>query len=667
VTNVGFATLSVIPSFDGFKGKLERGTNGPLDSVGTSGGKRFGNGFGKSAGAAFGKTFKAAAKVGIGAAIALTAGAIKIGKDALDEAAESQKVGRQTAAVLKSTGGAAKVSQADVGKLANKLSYMAGVDDELVQSSENVLLTFKGIRNEAGKNNRIFDRGAKVALNMSKALGTDLKGASIQVGKALNDPVKGITALQRVGVSFTTKHRAQIKALVEGGTANAAVATGLVDSTTTFNNLLKEEDGNVGKLVDRLTKDFTPAQKEMFDRYEEGGHTLEAQKRILKELGSEFGGSARSQATASDRLKVAFGNVEEALGKGLLPMVQDFSRFLLREGVPAARQFVRWFKNEGVPNIKAFADEVRPLANQLLPAARDGFKKIRDFAKDALPFAEGIVGAFNDMPDWVKKVLIAGTAGGLAAKKLGLGRISSTVAGGFLAKGGSVANPLYVWQVNGGAGGGGAGPKSLLSGAGATAALIAAIAGGVTLGVGKVLGPDNVALLGAGSGGSGGLAPSSGKQDDFFNFDEDKTREQNERVERQRVFVERLGQEWLDTKTKANDYNMFVRNKLPGELKFSVLGWPLAQKQARDYLATLLEIRDLRMDTRLDRAGVTSPTAGGGIDPSNGTRPHGRPRDYVPQRGVVQNFYGDIRPNDPKEFAAYTQRKSVTSYSTGGW
>jgi hypothetical protein len=64
---------------------------------------------------------------------------------------------------------------------------------------------------------------------------------------------------------------------------------------------------------------------------------------------------------------------------------------------------------------------------------------------------------------------------------------------------------------------------------------------------------------------------------------------------------------------------------------------------------------------------VTSPTAGGGIDPSNGTRPHGRPRDYVPQRGVVQNFYGDIRPNDPKEFAAYTQRKSVTSYSTGGW
>src|SRR4051794_15607714 len=112
-TNIGSASLTVIPDFDGFDRRIERGAVAGFGRAG------------KSSGAAFGRSFHTAAKVGIGAALVATAGAIKLGLSAIDEARESQQVGRQTNAVLKSTGRAAKVSARDVGRLAGRLSYMA--------------------------------------------------------------------------------------------------------------------------------------------------------------------------------------------------------------------------------------------------------------------------------------------------------------------------------------------------------------------------------------------------------------------------------------------------------------------------------------------------------------------------------------------------------------
>ena len=150
---------------------------------------------------------------------------------------EAQKVAAQTNAVLKSTGKAAHVSAKQVEDMAESLMTMSGVDDELIQQGENLLLTFKNIRNETGRGNDIFDQATKAMLDMSVALGQDATSSAIQLGKALNDPVKGVTALRRVGVSFTAAQIKQIKTLV---------AT---------------------------------------------GKTLQAQKLILRELNQEFGGS----------------------------------------------------------------------------------------------------------------------------------------------------------------------------------------------------------------------------------------------------------------------------------------------------------------------------------------------------------------------------------------
>jgi hypothetical protein len=653
LTNVGYATLDVIPNLKGFEGHLTKGTRPGLLSSGKSGGTLFGDSAGKSAGARFGSVFKSAAKAGILGGLAVAAGAIKVGADAISAAQESQKIGRQTNAVIKSTGGASKITADQVGKLASKLSYLAGVDDELVQSSANVLLTFKNIRNEQGRNNKIFDRGAKVALNMSTALGTDLKGASIQVGKALNDPVKGIAALARVGVTFTKQQQAQIKALVEGGDANAAMALDLIDSTTTYNNLLKANGNDSQKVADILTRDLTPAQKKLFDMYGEGNHTIEAQKRILRELGSEFGGSARSQATASDRLKVAFGNVQESLGKGLLPIVQDFSRYLLREGVPAAQAFTDWFNKKGIPAIKDLVAEIKPLADQLLPAAADGFASIKNFAEEALPFAEGIVKSFNDMPGWVKKVLIGGAAGGLAVKKLGLGSLVSggakAATGGLLAKGSTPANPLYVLDVGAGLGAGKLGPGSKVLGAlgkgGLLAAFGLATAEAIKIDVELTRG----GLSGAGGGGTRGNpfgGPEfTGDGDGVLSFQErfGTTLDEN----RKKIYA---------NKQAIEEFGQSVRTRIPRtiETKYTLLGVNTANEQARQLLETLLLVRGAAMDNRLD----FGPS---GSAPTGNTTPPGRSG-----RGVNVNIYGDVRPNDSKEFFNDMQRRSISG-SGNGW
>lgn len=189
----------------------------------------------------------------------------------LREQNEAIKVGRQTEAVLESTGHAAGLQARDVDRLATSISKKTAIDDEQIQSAENMLLTFTGVRNELGAGNDIFDRATRTIVDMSVAMGTDMNTSAIQLGKALNDPVAGITALTRVGVTFTDQQKEQIRTLVESG------------------------------------------QK------------LEAQKIILAELGKEFGGSAAAAATPLDRLKVSLANTAEELGGRVMPLTERFA------------------------------------------------------------------------------------------------------------------------------------------------------------------------------------------------------------------------------------------------------------------------------------------------------------------------------------------------------
>lgn len=216
-----------------------------------------------------------------------------IGKGLVDAALESQKVMKQTQAIITATGGAAGITAEQVGKLSDKLSKQTAIDDELIQSSANLLLTFKAVRNETGKGNQVFDRAVQAALDLGNVFGS-ADAAAVQLGKALSDPVKGVTALKKAGVDFTQAQKDQIKTLVESG------------------------------------------------------KVLDAQKLILKEVESQVGGTAAAAATDFDRMKVAVGNVAETLGTLLLPTLESISRFVMNNIMPVFENFASIVGSQGV-------------------------------------------------------------------------------------------------------------------------------------------------------------------------------------------------------------------------------------------------------------------------------------------------------------------------------
>lgn len=175
---------------------------------------------------------------------------------------EAEKVQAQLAARIKSTGSAAGLAVGDLNKMAAALQKATTFDDESIGRAQATLLTFTRV----GKEN--FQRATEAVLDLSTALGTDLNGAALQVGKALNDPVQGLTALSRAGVQFSDSQKTLIKELVEtnrtaeaqrvilgeletqmGGSARAARDTlggALQALRNSFDNLLEGDAGNGG-------------------------------------------------------------------------------------------------------------------------------------------------------------------------------------------------------------------------------------------------------------------------------------------------------------------------------------------------------------------------------------------------------------------------------------
>jgi hypothetical protein len=139
-----------------------------------------------------------------------------------EEMANAQKVAAQTNAVLKSTGQVAGVTAQHVDDLALALLNKSGVDDEVIKSGENVLLTFTNIRNEAGKAGDIFDQATRAALDFSVRTGRSMDAASLAIGRALQDPAKAANALRRAQVVLTEAEQHAISvALKQGNTLKA--------------------------------------------------------------------------------------------------------------------------------------------------------------------------------------------------------------------------------------------------------------------------------------------------------------------------------------------------------------------------------------------------------------------------------------------------------------
>jgi uncharacterized protein YoxC len=161
-------------------------------------------------------------------------------------------------------------------KLANEQARLTGVNQNTIKESQALLLTFKDIASSADEVGGAFDRATQLTLDMASAGFGSVTDNAKQLGKALNDPIAGLTALRRSGIQFTEAQQDQIRTLVESG------------------------------------------------------RVLEAQTMILEEIENQVGGTAEATANSTDKMKVAFSQASESIGMALLPAVEALVPILVK-------------------------------------------------------------------------------------------------------------------------------------------------------------------------------------------------------------------------------------------------------------------------------------------------------------------------------------------------
>lgn len=242
--------------------------------------------------------------------------------DSVSAAMEAQAAQAQLAAVIESTGGVAGVTADMANRLATELQNVTRFEDDAVLGAESILLTFTNIGRE------VFPDAMWAAADLSQALGTDLQSSVMMLGKALNDPLSGITALKRAGVQLTDQQEAMIKKMIEAG------------------------------------------------------DTMGAQKIILQELETQVGGSAKAYGeTLAGKLEIfnnKLGDVKETIGNALIPALSTLVDSLGPKLIEWAEAFAKWVETDGARVIQDLVDGFI----EFIPKIEEAFGLIRNFLTD---------------------------------------------------------------------------------------------------------------------------------------------------------------------------------------------------------------------------------------------------------------------------------------------
>ena len=298
--------------------------------------------------------------LGVGALVAgafAIRGIVNFAKEAVLGAERAQQFNDILVQVAKTTnafGSNLTAGTSRLIKFADAHELVIGVEAELIKEAQAVLLSFKAVGDSAGTVGGTFDRATKAAFDMAAVLKTDARSSAVQLGKALENPVKGVTALAKAGTTFTDQQKEQIRILVES------------------NDLLG------------------------------------AQEIILTEVESQYGGAAEAAALGSEKIRLAFGQVQDALGDALAPAFEAFTTFFITEVVPPLTKF---FEDD----FPALIEKFQPVVEGVIAFFSGVGEKLKEFLDidEDTSLLEGILAKIADLGDNPEFITFLGTVGGL--------------------------------------------------------------------------------------------------------------------------------------------------------------------------------------------------------------------------------------------------------------
>jgi hypothetical protein len=196
---------------------------------------------------------------------------IDFGRESVKAAEESAVAHNRLVATFAQAGDSTGAMAAAAEKYAGSLSKATGVDDEAIMGAQALLATFHSLTTPTAKQADLFNRATAAAADLAAAGFGSLDTNATQLGKALEDPTKGMTALAKSGVSFSD------------------------------------------------------AQKEQIKQMQKSGDLLGAQKIVMAGVEDQVKGTAQATATESAKMSVAWGNFQESVGAALLPFIDKIT------------------------------------------------------------------------------------------------------------------------------------------------------------------------------------------------------------------------------------------------------------------------------------------------------------------------------------------------------
>ena len=151
---------------------------------------------------------KALSFAGLGLGVKAIADFGKASVAAADSANKSFKILNNT---LKVTGATAWTSSEELVKMSEDIAHSTNYTVGEIQDMQSVLLGFRNITGET------FKDASDAITDMATVMGMDLKSAVQTVGKALDDPIKGLDSLKRQGFAFTEEQKKELEVLVKNG------------------------------------------------------------------------------------------------------------------------------------------------------------------------------------------------------------------------------------------------------------------------------------------------------------------------------------------------------------------------------------------------------------------------------------------------------------------
>lgn len=154
--------------------------------------------------------------------------------------------------VLKATGNSAGLTAEQIREMSSQIALSTLASVEGVEAASAKLLTFRSVQGE------VFEDALRLAQDLAATGFGNIESAATSLGKALEDPEVGLTALTRSGVTFTAAQKEVIKQLIDTGKVVEAQRL-----------ILKQVDGQVGGVAESMSVGLAGAIDTLGQRYSE--------------------------------------------------------------------------------------------------------------------------------------------------------------------------------------------------------------------------------------------------------------------------------------------------------------------------------------------------------------------------------------------------------------